>query len=106
MGMLPKCGTSTGQTKYYFNYALKTCSSYTSNGCDTSLNSFKSRIECEDFCLSAGCKSGDAVYKDPNTNTPFLCNTALQNNCPRNYQCTLNPLTQEHVCCGSDSMGK
>ncbi|KHJ92453.1 Kunitz/Bovine pancreatic trypsin inhibitor domain protein [Oesophagostomum dentatum] len=105
MGMLPKCGTGTGQTKFYFNYALQTCSPYTSNGCDSSLNSFKTIAECEDFCLSAGCKAGDAVYKDPNTKQPFLCNTALQNNCPLNYQCTLNPLTQEHVCCGSDSMG-
>lgn len=81
-------------------------------------------MECEDFCLSAGCKPGDTVYKvccrfvpfatpllylliqDPNTNRPFLCNTALHNNCPTNYQCTLNSLTQEHVCCGSDSMGE
>ncbi|KIH63884.1 Kunitz/Bovine pancreatic trypsin inhibitor domain protein [Ancylostoma duodenale] len=90
---------------FYFNVALQTCSPYTSNGCDSSLNSFKTLTECEDFCLSAGCKPGDTVYKDPNTNRPFLCNTALQNNCPTNYQCTLNSLTQEHVCCGSDSMG-
>ncbi|EYB89376.1 hypothetical protein Y032_0232g3024 [Ancylostoma ceylanicum] len=105
MGMLPKCGSGSGQTRFYFNVALQTCSPYTSNGCDSSLNSFKTLMECEDFCLSAGCKPGDTVYKDPNTNRPFLCNTALQNNCPTNYQCTLNSLTQEHVCCGSDSMG-
>ncbi|KAL6740242.1 hypothetical protein Aduo_013616 [Ancylostoma duodenale] len=105
MGMLPKCGSGSGQTRFYFNVALQTCSPYTSNGCDSSLNSFKTLTECEDFCLSAGCKPGDTVYKDPNTNRPFLCNTALQNNCPTNYQCTLNSLTQEHVCCGSDSMG-
>ncbi|CAI4231917.1 unnamed protein product [Auanema sp. JU1783] len=105
MGMLPKCSSGTGQTRFYFNMALQTCSSYTSNGCDTSLNSFASKGECEDFCQSAGCVPGDSVYKDPNSNKPFLCNTALQNNCPSNYACTLNALTQEHVCCGSDSMG-
>ncbi|EPB77276.1 Kunitz/Bovine pancreatic trypsin inhibitor domain protein [Ancylostoma ceylanicum] len=101
------CGHAQQQihARFYFNVALQTCSPYTSNGCDSSLNSFKTLMECEDFCLSAGCKPGDTVYKDPNTNRPFLCNTALQNNCPTNYQCTLNSLTQEHVCCGSDSMG-
>ncbi|KAK6037751.1 Kunitz/Bovine pancreatic trypsin inhibitor domain protein [Cooperia oncophora] len=91
--------------RYYFNVALQTCSPYSSNGCDTSLNSFKTIVECEEFCQSAGCKAGDTVYKDPNTNRPFLCNTGLHNNCPTNYECTLNTLTQEHVCCGSDSMG-
>ncbi|ULT97722.1 hypothetical protein L3Y34_005506 [Caenorhabditis briggsae] len=105
MGMLPKCSSGSGQTRYYFNMALQTCSSYTSNGCDTSLNSFNSISECEDFCMSAGCSLGDTVYKDPNTNKPFVCNTALQNNCPSNYECTLNALTQEHTCCGSDGMG-
>ncbi|KAK6750060.1 hypothetical protein RB195_002199 [Necator americanus] len=105
MGMVPKCSSGNEQSRFYFNVALQTCSPYTSNGCDSSLNSFKSLTECEDFCLSAGCKSGDTIYKDPNTNRPFLCNTALLNNCPANYHCTLNSLTQEHVCCGSDSMG-
>uniref|UniRef100_A0A1I7UZ71 Kunitz/Bovine pancreatic trypsin inhibitor domain protein n=1 Tax=Caenorhabditis tropicalis TaxID=1561998 RepID=A0A1I7UZ71_9PELO len=105
MGMLPKCSSGSGQTRFYFNMALQTCSSYTSNGCDTSLNSFNSISECEDFCMSAGCSLGDTVYKDPNTNKPFVCNTALQNNCPANYECTLNALTQEHTCCGSDGMG-
>ncbi|CAB3406929.1 unnamed protein product [Caenorhabditis bovis] len=105
MGMLPKCSSGSGQIRYYFNMALQTCSSYTSNGCDTSLNSFSSMSECEDFCMSAGCSLGDTVYKDPNSNKPYVCNTALQNNCPVNYECTLNALTQEHTCCGSDSMG-
>ncbi|VDO04575.1 unnamed protein product [Haemonchus placei] len=63
MGMLPKCSSGSGQTRYYFNVALQTCSPYTSNGCDTSLNSFKTLAECEDFCLSAGCQAGDTVYK-------------------------------------------
>ncbi|CAD6192838.1 unnamed protein product [Caenorhabditis auriculariae] len=105
MGMLPKCSSGSGQIKYYFNMALQLCSSYTSNGCDTSINSFNSLGECEDFCMSAGCALGDTIYKDPNTNRPFICNTALQNNCPLNYDCTLNALTQEHMCCGSESMG-
>ncbi|PAV74633.1 hypothetical protein WR25_25636 isoform D [Diploscapter pachys] len=105
MGLLPKCSSGTGQIRYYFNMALQTCSSYTSNGCDTSLNSFNTLQECEDFCWSSGCTLGDTVYKDPNSNRPFICNTALQNNCPSSYDCVLNSLTQEHVCCGSESMG-
>ncbi|WKY03565.1 hypothetical protein Q1695_004932 [Nippostrongylus brasiliensis] len=105
MGLLPKCSGAGSRNRFYFNVALQTCSPYASNGCDTSLNSFKSRVECEDFCLSAGCRAGDTVYKDPNSNRPFLCNTALHNNCPSNYDCTLNTLTQEHICCGSDDMG-
>ncbi|CAJ0579630.1 unnamed protein product, partial [Mesorhabditis spiculigera] len=105
MGSMPKCSTGGGITRYYFNVALQSCSSYTSNGCDTSLNSFSTMAECDDFCLSAGCAAGDTVYKDPNSNKPFVCNTALQNNCPSNYQCTLNPLTSENNCCGSDGMG-
>uniref|UniRef100_A0A1I7XCK4 BPTI/Kunitz inhibitor domain-containing protein n=1 Tax=Heterorhabditis bacteriophora TaxID=37862 RepID=A0A1I7XCK4_HETBA len=90
---------------FYFNIALRSCSTYKSNGCDISMNSFSSLQECENFCFSAGCKAGDMVYKDPNMNRPLLCNIALQNNCPSTFQCTFNMLTQNHVCCGSESMG-
>lgn len=65
MGLQPKCSSGGSQVKYYFNVALRACSQYTSNGCDTSLNSFASITECEEFCMGAGCKNGDTVYKVP-----------------------------------------
>uniref|UniRef100_A0A158P937 Kunitz/Bovine pancreatic trypsin inhibitor domain protein n=1 Tax=Angiostrongylus cantonensis TaxID=6313 RepID=A0A158P937_ANGCA len=64
IGKLTNCGNGNNQTMFYFNVVLRNCSPYLSNGCDTSLNSFKTRVECENFCFSANCNPGDTIYRD------------------------------------------
>uniref|UniRef100_A0A0N5B0E0 Kunitz/Bovine pancreatic trypsin inhibitor domain protein n=1 Tax=Syphacia muris TaxID=451379 RepID=A0A0N5B0E0_9BILA len=100
-----KCSNSFASTRFYFNIALKACTEYTSNSCDLSLNSFSSKSHCENFCHASSCRAGDIAYVDVNSKKPLLCNPALQNSCPKNYECRLNTLTGDHVCCGAENMG-
>ncbi|EPB69115.1 Kunitz/Bovine pancreatic trypsin inhibitor domain protein [Ancylostoma ceylanicum] len=57
--------------------------------------------------LSQGqaCTAGDVVYVNPNTQTPISCNDEIRNNCPKNFQCVFDSLTDISVCCGATDMG-
>ncbi|KAK0420841.1 hypothetical protein QR680_014918 [Steinernema hermaphroditum] len=104
----PLQGTSCGShhlTRYYFNIVTAQCSSFQYNGCDGNQNNFVSMTQCNNFCMSSACPAGTTVYLDPNDNKPILCNEALKNSCPPNYECTFNGLLNNYVCCGSSDMG-
>ncbi|KAK6044703.1 Kunitz/Bovine pancreatic trypsin inhibitor domain protein [Cooperia oncophora] len=119
-------------TRYYFNIVTKKCSPFAFNGCDGNPNNFASLNQCNNFCTASGsvsfeesrkvqensniqvvasmagrqtCKAGDVVYLNPNSQTPISCNDEIQNNCPKNFQCTFDSLTDSNVCCGATDMG-
>ncbi|EYB98142.1 hypothetical protein Y032_0134g1880 [Ancylostoma ceylanicum] len=56
-------------------------------------------------CPSKACTAGDVVYVNPNTQTPISCNDEIRNNCPKNFQCVFDSLTDISVCCGATDMG-
>uniref|UniRef100_A0A158R459 BPTI/Kunitz inhibitor domain-containing protein n=1 Tax=Syphacia muris TaxID=451379 RepID=A0A158R459_9BILA len=110
-GLPPQQGSSlcsgglTVVTRYYFNIVTRKCSSFVYNGCDGNPNNFGSLNQCNNFCHAAACSAGDIVYLNPNTQQPITCNDEMQNNCPRNFQCTFDSLTEQNVCCGATDMG-
>ncbi|XGW15900.1 hypothetical protein V3C99_001391 [Haemonchus contortus] len=92
-------------TRYYFNIVTKKCSPFAFNGCDGNPNNFASLNQCNNFCTASACKAGDVVYLNPNSQTPISCNDEIQNNCPKNFQCVFDSLTDSNVCCGATDMG-
>ncbi|KAK6742664.1 hypothetical protein RB195_010116 [Necator americanus] len=98
-------GGSSVITRYYFNIVTKKCSPFTFNGCDGNPNNFPSLTQCNNFCLASACSAGDVVYVNPNTQTPISCNDEIRNNCPKNFQCVFDSLTDMSVCCGATDMG-
>jgi hypothetical protein len=53
----------------------------------------------------SACSAGDVVYLNPNSQVPITCNDEMQNNCPRNFHCVYDSLTDQNVCCGATDMG-
>lgn len=98
-------GGVSSVTRYYFNIVTKKCSPFAFNGCDGNPNNFASLTQCNNFCTSSACKAGDVVYLNPNTQAPVSCNVEIQNNCPSNFQCVFDDLTDVSVCCGATDMG-
>uniref|UniRef100_A0AC34GWY3 BPTI/Kunitz inhibitor domain-containing protein n=1 Tax=Panagrolaimus sp. ES5 TaxID=591445 RepID=A0AC34GWY3_9BILA len=110
-GLPPQQGSSlcsgglTVVTRYYFNIVTKKCSSFVYNGCDGNPNNFASLNQCNNFCHAAACNAGDVVYLNPNSHEPITCNDEMQHNCPRNFACQYDKLTDQNVCCGATDMG-
>ncbi|CAB3401564.1 unnamed protein product [Caenorhabditis bovis] len=110
-GLPPQQGSSmcagglTVVTRYYFNIVTRKCSAFVYNGCDGNPNNFASMNQCNNFCMASACNAGDVVYLNPNTALPISCNDELQNNCPKNFQCIYDSLTDQSVCCGATDMG-
>lgn len=123
-GLPPQQGSSlcsgglTVVTRYYFNIVTRRCSPFVYNGCDGNPNNFASLNSCNNFCHAAGsflaflsaarasaCSAGDVVYLNPNSQSPITCNDEMQNNCPRNFNCVYDSLTDQNVCCGATDMG-
>ncbi|CAI4230794.1 unnamed protein product [Auanema sp. JU1783] len=98
-------GGSSVVSRYYFNIVTRKCTSFVYNGCDGNPNNFASLNQCNNFCLASACKAGDVVYLNPNTQQPISCKDELQNNCPKNFQCIYDQLTDQSVCCGATDMG-
>ncbi|CAJ0580667.1 unnamed protein product, partial [Mesorhabditis spiculigera] len=109
-GLPPQQGSSmcsgglTVVTRYYFNIVTKKCSPFVYNGCDGNPNNFASMQQCNNFCLAAACAAGDVVYLNPNSQMPITCNDEMQNNCPKNFNCIFDHLTEQSVCCGATDM--
>ncbi|CAD6185822.1 unnamed protein product [Caenorhabditis auriculariae] len=109
-GLPPQQGSSlcsgglTVVTRYYFNIVTRKCSPFVYNGCDGNPNNFASLNQCNNFCMASACNAGDVVYLNPNTGLPISCNDELQNNCPKNFQCIYDGLTDQSVCCGATDM--
>ncbi|VDL75178.1 unnamed protein product [Nippostrongylus brasiliensis] len=98
-------GGVSSVTRYYFNIVTKKCSPFAFNGCDGNPNNFASLTQCNNFCTASACKAGDVVYLNPNTQTPISCHDDIQNNCPKNFKCVFDSLTDSSVCCGATDMG-
>ena len=75
------------------------------SGCDGNSNNFGSLVSCNNFCHAAACNAGDIVYLNPNSQEPITCNDEMQHNCPRNFVCQHDKLTDQNVCCGATDMG-
>uniref|UniRef100_A0A914CB91 BPTI/Kunitz inhibitor domain-containing protein n=1 Tax=Acrobeloides nanus TaxID=290746 RepID=A0A914CB91_9BILA len=109
-GLPPQQGSSlcsgglTVVTRYYFNIVTKKCASFVYNGCDGNPNNFATLNQCNNFCHAAACNAGDVVYLNPNSQEPITCNDEMQHNCPRNFQCQYDKLTDQNVCCGATDM--
>ncbi|VDN22387.1 unnamed protein product, partial [Cylicostephanus goldi] len=91
--------------RYYFNIVTKKCSPFAFNGCDGNPNNFATLAQCNNFCMASACAAGDVVYVNPNTQMPIACNDEIRNNCPNNFQCVFDSLTDSSVCCGATDMG-
>ncbi|EJD73670.1 hypothetical protein LOAG_18918 [Loa loa] len=97
------CGM-TAVTRFYFNVARLNCIEFTYNGCGGNLNNFASLDQCNNFCLSSACPSGDITYINPSTLIPLSCRTDMTNSCPNNFTCTYDELFGRNVCCGATNM--
>ncbi|KAL4002748.1 Kunitz/Bovine pancreatic trypsin inhibitor domain family protein [Acanthocheilonema viteae] len=97
------CDTSS-VTRFYFNVASKDCIEFTYSGCGGNLNNFATLEQCNSFCLSSACTSGDTVYVNPSTHLPFECETGIKDSCPSNFACVYNELFGKNVCCGATDM--
>uniref|UniRef100_A0A1I8EWG0 BPTI/Kunitz inhibitor domain-containing protein n=1 Tax=Wuchereria bancrofti TaxID=6293 RepID=A0A1I8EWG0_WUCBA len=97
------CGTSS-VTRFYFNIASKDCIEFTYNGCGGNLNNFETFEQCNNFCLSSACASGDIVHVNPSTHMQLECRTDVSNSCPNNFTCTYDELFGKSVCCGATDM--
>uniref|UniRef100_A0A915PL09 BPTI/Kunitz inhibitor domain-containing protein n=1 Tax=Setaria digitata TaxID=48799 RepID=A0A915PL09_9BILA len=98
------CNTST-TSRFYFNTITKTCTKFTYNGCGDNLNNFATLEQCNNFCFSSACDSGDTVYLNPRTRTPLECKIDVSSSCPSNFTCTYDKLLDKNVCCGATDMG-
>ncbi|KAK6102220.1 Kunitz/Bovine pancreatic trypsin inhibitor domain family protein [Brugia pahangi] len=97
------CGTSV-VTRFYFNIASKECIEFTYNGCGGNLNNFATFEQCNNFCLSSACASGDIVHVNPSTHMQLECRSDVSNSCPNNFTCTYDELFGKNVCCGATNM--
>ncbi|CAG9534594.1 unnamed protein product [Cercopithifilaria johnstoni] len=103
----PQQGNSCNMSsviRFYFNVANKGCIEFTYNGCGGNLNNFATLEQCNNFCLSSACTSGDTVYINKSTHMPFECKTGVKDSCPSNFACTYDEIFGRSVCCGATDM--
>uniref|UniRef100_A0A915PH98 BPTI/Kunitz inhibitor domain-containing protein n=1 Tax=Setaria digitata TaxID=48799 RepID=A0A915PH98_9BILA len=95
---MPSAGTNCFGRKitfqrYYFDQAAKQCRLFQYFGCSGNSNNFRSKMECEEFCLSNHDEvcDGSAPLKDPSGKLQ-KCTTSMI--CPSGYYCN-----EKHYCC-------